>query len=338
MPEDFRRVTRADVAKLAEVSETIVSYVMNNNRYVEKGKRARVLQAVEQLHYRPNNMARALKGKNSNHIVFIADQITNEHFSQIISEMDRYAYDKGYIISLCANRNSEEFLAGIIARQYDGVVISSISFPEKYIRRLTGVGLPVVLLENRDYHGLKNVGRIDTGLYLGARECVSHLLSCGRKNIIYLDRFSQRGHFSDLEDLRYRGFFERMGECGLAPTAENIITGCVDAEEVSQAVRKRLRDGPPVDAIFGRNDRLACIGMRAAITEGFSVPGDISVIGFDNSSLSQYTNPTLTTMEIQRKEIGRAAIEMLHQMIHDRTTPKPRGFAAKLIKRESTQL
>lgn len=336
MDNQFKRVTRADVAKHAGVSETIVSYVVNNNRYVDKTKRQRVEKAIRELNYRPNNIARALKGKNSNHIIFIADQITNEHFSQIISEMDKYAYDMGYLISLCANRNTEEFVSQIISRQYDGIIISSISFPEDYIRQFIRARIPTVLLLNRQYNDLDGVGKIGTGLYTGARECVKHLVEKGRKNVLYLDRISAHGHFSSMEDLRFRGFAEQMQESGLPISEQDIITGCKTPGEVVQKIHKRMQSGFAVDAIFGRNDKLACIGMRAVMEMGYKVPQDISVIGFDNSSLSQYTSPTLTTVEMQRKEIGKAAIEMLHQMIDEGKIPQSVELSTRLIERQST--
>ena len=137
MGEKKERVTRADVAELAGVSETIVSYVMNNNRYVAKDKRERVEEAVRLLNYRPNNVARALKGKPSNQILFIADHITNEYFASIVNEMDQYAYDAGYLISLCGNRNTQEFVSQVISRQYDGIIISSGSFQADYVEQFT---------------------------------------------------------------------------------------------------------------------------------------------------------------------------------------------------------
>ena len=118
-------VTRKDIALEAGVSETIVSYVMNNNRYVDKEKRKRVLEAVEKLGYRPNPIARALKGKRMNHILFITDQLISEHFSLLLSELEKNAYDLGYIISLCGNRNTRQFVDDIIGRCYDGGIISS---------------------------------------------------------------------------------------------------------------------------------------------------------------------------------------------------------------------
>lgn len=337
MGQGFKQVTRKDVAELAGVSETVVSYVINNNRYVDKEKRRRVEEAVRQLHYRPNTIARALKGKNSNHIVFIADQIITEHFSLLVSELDKRAYDLGYIISLCSNRNTEQFVGEIISRRYDGVIISSISFPLKFIQQFIDASIPVVLLQNRDYSAIRGAGVIDNGLYEGAKECVRFLQSKGRKNILYIDRFSARGHFSDLNDLRYRGFVEQMRQSGLSAEPESrVITGCANEREVAEKVKAYLQAGGRTDAIFGRNDKLACIAMQAAQSLGYRVPQEIAVVGFDNSTLGQYVTPRITSMEIRREEIAKAAVEMLQQMIGEGRVPAPVGFSTRLIEREST--
>lgn len=209
MERNRERVTRADVAKAAGVSETIVSYVVNNNRYVAKEKRQRVEDAIAALHYRPNNVARALKGKRSNQLLFIADQITNEYFSRIVSEMDKYAYEAGFLISLCVNRNTPEFVSQVISRQYDGIIISSISFPEEYVRHFSKAGIPVLLFEHKKHDTLpENVATLASGLYSGARTGVNHLISRGKKNIIYIDRISRRGNVSGPSDLRLSGYLK----------------------------------------------------------------------------------------------------------------------------------
>jgi len=329
-------VTRADVARRAGVSETIVSYVVNNNRYVDKTKRKTVEDAIRELNYRPNNIARTLKGKDSNHILFIADQIDNEHFGKLMAEMDKYAYDKGNMVSLCANRNNNEFLSQIISNQYDGVIISSNSFTREYIQQLVAARLPVVLLRNREYGEINGVAIIGTGLYFGARDCVRHLAERGRRHILYLSQYSERSNFDTASDMRYRGFIEQMAECGIPILESNIIAGCRNAAEISEKLLVRLCKNKKADAIFGHNDFLACIGMKTAQKIGYKVPDDIAVIGFDNSNLSQYTTPTLSTVEIHRDAIARAAIEMLHQMIKKQTIPAPVSFPATLIPREST--
>lgn len=324
-------VTRKDVAQRAGVSETIVSYVLNNNRYVDKNKRERVLQAVKELNYHPNSIARALKGKKTNHIVFIADNISTEHFSQLIAVMDHYAYNKGYLISLISNRNDDDFVEQIISRQCDGIIVSSLSLPEAYIRRFADVGIAVVVLQNRDYKDLSGMAVIKTGLYGGARDGVSYLAEQGRKHIIYVDRFSGRGHFSDRSDYRLLGYFDEMESRGL-PT--HVITGCTDPASTARAVAEYCRDNP-VDAILGRSDKVACIALQAVMDMGRRVPEDIAVVGFDNSSLSQYLRPTMTTIEIERDAIGKAAVTMLDQMLNGGGVPEPQQFQTRLIRRES---
>ena len=324
-------VTRKDVAQRAGVSETIVSYVLNNNRYVDKTKRERVLQAVKELNYHPNSIARALKGKKTNHIVFIADNISTEHFSQLIAVMDHYAYNKGYLISLVSNRNNDDFVEQILSRQCDGVVISSLSIPESYVRRFIDAGLAVVVLKNRDYQDLSGAAVIQTGLYGGARDGVRYLAEQGRRHIVYVDRFSAKGHFSSRGDYRLHGYYDEMEALGLPPA---VITGCTDPDDEARAVAQYCRQNP-VDAILARSDKVACIAMQAVMSIGLHVPGDIAVVGFDNSSLSQYMRPTMTTIEIQRDQIGKTTVAMLDQMLNGKGVPEPQEFQTRLIRRES---
>lgn len=337
MAESRERVTRADVAKLAGVSETIVSYVINNNRYVAKEKRQRVEEAVKALNYRPNNMARALKGKKSNQILFIADHITNEYFASIVSEMDQYAYQAGYLISLCANRNTPEFVSQVISRQYDGIIISSASFPEEYVQQFSQAGIPVVVFRRfRHQDSSKGVAVLGTGLYVGAREAVRELVSRGCKHIIYADRISARGQMSKPDDLRLSGFVDEMEASGLQAGLESMICGCHSQEELEAEVKRRIESGEKIDGVFGRNDRIACVVMTAAMKSGLSVPEDIQVIGFDDSSISRYCSPKLTTIRVNQKAIAETAVDMLTELINGRQ-PEDVDFEITLVERDSTR-
>lgn len=336
MDRNGERVTRADVAKAAGVSETIVSYVVNNNRYVAKDKRQRVEEAIAALHYRPNNVARALKGKRSNQLLFIADQITNEYFSRIVSEMDKFAYEAGFLISLCANRNTPEFVSQVISRQYDGIIISSISFPEEYVRHFSKAGIPVLLFEHRKHDTLPdNVATLASGLYSGARKGVNHLISRGRKHIIYIDRISRKGNVSGPSDLRLCGYLDEMRDHGLKAGDDTVIAGCHTEEELTETVVNYLKCHGNVDGIMGRNDMMACIAMQAAQGFGKRVPEDISVVGFDNSSISRFCSPKLTTLEMQREEISKTVIDMMMKMIGGQM-PENATFETRLVVREST--
>lgn len=336
MGQAGERVTRADVAKAADVSETIVSYVINNNRYVAKEKRERVERAIAELHYRPNNIARALKGKRSNQLLFIADQITNEYFSRIVSEMDKYAYDAGFLISLCANRNTPEFVSQVISRQYDGIIISSTSIPMEYVTHFSNSGIPVLLFEHRKHENLpERVATLASGLYSGARTGVEHLVGRGRKNIIYIDRISRSGNVSGPTDLRLNGYLDEMKAHHLDSGAHTIISGCHTEEELAETVIRYIQEHEAVDGMIGRNDMVACIAMQAALSVGVGIPKDIGVVGFDNSSISRFCSPRLTTLEMQREEISRTVIEMMLQMING-TMPEHAAFETRLIVREST--
>lgn len=337
MAENKERVTRADVAKMAGVSETVVSYVINNNRYVAMDKRKRVEEAVRALNYRPNNIARALKGKQSNQILFIADHITNEYFVSIVSEMDKYAYNSGYLISICANRNTEEFVSQVISRQYDGIIVSSASFPAEYVEQFTQAGIPVVVFRRlRHQKTIEQVAYLGTGLYTGARSAVSHLIEKGCQNIVYIDRISARGHISPPDDMRFGGFVDEMEANGFLVGPENIICGCRSREELEEDVKRRLRTGSQVDGIFGRNDMIACIAMTAASQIGFKVPEEIKVIGFDDSSISRFCSPKLSTVSLRKAEIAKTAIDMLTQMIGG-SQPENVDFDTTLIERDSTR-
>lgn len=331
------RTTRADVARKAGVSETIVSYVINNNRYVAKEKRLRVEQAITELNYRPNNVARTLKGKHSNQLLFIADQITNEFFSRIVSDMDQYAYEAGYLISLCANRNTREFVSQVISRQYDGIIISSASFPMEYIKEFTNVGIPVLVFRRHvQMEYPPRVAVVDTGLYTGGRACVRHLVQTGRRMILYIDKISRRGNISPGNDSRLSGFLDEMAEWGLPVSGEhNIISGCRSEEELESAVLKKLLSTPQIDGIFGRNDMVACIAMQASVKAGRTVGRDIGIIGFDNSSVSRFCSPRLSTVEMQREEISKNVIRIIVGMING-MDPQIMEFETKLIRRNST--
>ena len=125
MESGRQKVTRKDVAREAGVSETIVSYVLNKNRYVKEEKRQRVLEVVEKLQYHPNNIARALHGKGSLQILFLAEELSSGYFSELVSQMSRDAYRRGYMISLCESQEEDEFVSQILSRQFDGLIVSA---------------------------------------------------------------------------------------------------------------------------------------------------------------------------------------------------------------------
>ena len=332
--QKIKCATRADVAREANVSETIVSYVMNNNRYVAAEKRKRVLEAAEKLNYSPNNMALALSGKDSKQLLFIVDTPESERLGSMLGSLDKYAYEKGSVVTLCACRNDESFVSRILSRRFDGIVISSKKILEKFVRRFVQAGIPTVLLLTRNYRIKTGVGKIGTGLRSGAEGCVKYFYEMGRRNIIYLDRVSQENIFSDLSDSRLQGFAAQMEAMGF-DWKDNVITGCRTDEEVEQKIAEYLKT-KKVDAILGRNDRMACIGMRAVKKLGYSIPKDIVIMGFDDTSVCNYVTPSLSSVHLDNEAIAKKAIEMIYLMREGHQIKETVHFKYKIIEREST--
>lgn len=328
--------TRKDVAREAGVSETIVSYVLNNNRPVSADKRKRVMEAVRRLNYRPNMIARALKGKGNSHLLFIVDNIANEYFGRLMQEFNAIAYDKGYLVSLMETVNSQEFVSRVLSRQVDGVVISSTVLGEEYIQALIDNGLPTVLLMVRDYAGLTGrFARLDTGMEQGIMAAVEALFAQGRRHIVYVDRVSANGHFSGARDPRYRGFCRQMTALGQALPESSFVSGCADFDALAAAVAERLRAPAPVDAFVCRNDRIACTVLKSVQGAGRRVPEEIAVVGFDNSDLSRFSAPPLTSVMHDQADIARGILALTEALIRGEA-PADWHSSAQLILRQST--
>lgn len=332
MPKN--KVTRKDVAKYAGVSETVVSYVLNGNRYVKEEKKKRVLEAVEALHYQPNSIARALHGKGSMQILFIAEELESGYFPALVGQMGKEAYSQGYMISLCESREGEEFVSRIISRQFDGLIISAASVTDRQLLLLSQAGIPMVILENRrPLVSLADAVRIDTGLYAGSRACVRYLADIGCKNLVYVDKPGSGCR----EDLHFLGFLEEMKKSGLTFKEEQLLSGCQDMKEVEEQLWEYLTKYPETDGVVARYDALAAAAMAAAKRAGRRIPEELSVTGFDNDFISSYLSPSLTTVEIHKKEVGKKAMEALIALIGGKDCEKRPECPATLIVRESTK-
>ena len=129
----------------------------------------------------------------------------------------------------------------MISRQYDGIIVSSASFPEEYVSQLSQAGIPVVVFRRRLHlKPMEHAALMETGLYTGARKAVRHLMEKGCRNIVYVDRISARGHVSPADDMRFSGFVDEMKESGFSVGPDNIVCGCRSQEELEEELRERF--------------------------------------------------------------------------------------------------
>lgn len=310
----MKKVTRKDVAEKAQVTETIVSYVINDNRYVDKEKKERVLAAVKELGYRPSPMARALKGKGSNHYLFIADDMMSEHFAIIINEMENLVKNKGICISLCSDRSDTSLLNW----QFDGIIIASAVMSEERINQYIATGIPIVVLGMKKYTTLKGeFGLINSGLEEGTYQAVKLLINKGRKNILYIPSLSTKDYVLDEKDYRYLGYKKAIEENNLELSL--LHPGSSD-KELQEALIKEW-EAKPFDAIFARTDSIAAMAMKALTLNDIKIPQEVSIIGVNNTSISRYLNPSLSTINIKRDEIASWILKLLIQL-NDKTDKK----------------
>lgn len=331
-----KRVTRKDVAEAAGVSPTIVSYVVNNNRYVDKNKRKRVLQAIEELGYQPNAIARSLKNNKTNHIAFIADEIENEHFGLIVKEIEKHAYKKGYIVSLCNSRNEVLYINQMIGRQFDGIIISSSNLEEELINRFPMAGIPTVVFGNRIFQNKHPASsQINIDIYGGAKKAIQTLIDKGYTDIAYIENLGSKKINQLGDDLRYKAYKDTLHENSIPIRKEYIIANCSEYEEVYKVCKQVLALKNRPNAIFAHEDKLAMVAMSAATGLQLEIPKELSIIGFDNSTISAFTTPPLSTVQIPRHELGKKAIEMLHNKINKKQV-KDIDLDTQLILRGTT--
>ena len=323
----MKSVTRKDIAIEAGVSETVVSYVINGNRYVDAEKKKRVLEAVEKLGYRPSPIARALKGKTSNHVLFIADDMKSEYFGIIIGEMEKRLSGKGYMISLSADKGDPSFVRRVLDWNFDGVIVGSKTMDNFSIQTLISSGIPTVILAINEYPVFEGrYGIIYTGLKQGASDAIRAMRKTGRKKIAYVDSLSSREVLST--DYRYQGYLESVED-------KVVISGASSQEELEIKVRDAYRK-EQFDGILARTDTVALYAIKALKDIGVSVPSDVSVIGFNNTKMCEYTSPTLSSVRIRQDLIAENALNLLLRIRdEEQDTVLKAELRTELITRES---
>ncbi|WP_026702145.1 LacI family DNA-binding transcriptional regulator [Salibacterium aidingense] len=323
--------TIKDVAKLADVSVATVSRVLNNNGYVNEDTKKKVVEAMEELKYKPNSVARSLFKKESNTVGLIVPDIMNPFFPELARVVEDIMNDHGYTIILCnsdENPEKEAHYLDVLKRKYvDGVLIVTNTLERRHIADWE---LPLVGLD-------RPLGDIAPSVYSdnfqGACEAVTYLTELGCRHIAHI-----RGpHQITNAQQRFAGYKQMMEEAGVY-REELVADGDYHWEAAEKAATSLLKEHPYVDGIFAGNDVMAFGVMKAAAKAGRSIPEDLQVIGFDGIHLSEMMSPGLTTMTQPMYNMGKKASELLFELIRGSdSTSDPEPFRAKLLERNSTR-
>ncbi|MBU2663942.1 LacI family transcriptional regulator [Actinoplanes bogorensis] len=301
------RVTMRDVAAIAGVSSATVSKVINERPDVGAEVRARVLETIARLGYRPNAVARGLRARHTDTIAILTDDLEGIFTNALMRGVEdaASAYDVSVLLANSYGDPEKErrHLRRLLDRQVDGLIIMS----GNRVRPRSGPALPlpgtpyVFLYE---YGAAEPVPSILPDDRSGAELAARHLIGIGRRRIAFLN-----GPASwDATRERLDGFTATIREAGL-PLEPGLVQHASSwSPEDGFALATAMLTGPePPDAIFCGSDDLATGAMAAVLERGLTIPGDVAVIGFDDRSLAVHQRPPLSTVALPLHEMGKVA-------------------------------
>ncbi|MGY4541487.1 DNA-binding LacI/PurR family transcriptional regulator [Arthrobacter sp. UYNi723] len=304
-----RRPTIYDVAKRAGVSPSLVSLVLQNPAKVSDRRRAAVRTAMAELGYRPSRAATTLASSRTKSIGLVIDDYRNPWFVDLLRGMESALTEHGYHVMLADARPGEggieEVAGGFLAMHVDGLVIAA----EPSESMVAGMAVPTVVAGWRDSvpAGADLISNDDDG---GGGVAASHLLGLGHTRI---------GHLSGSGGAaahRRAGFQNRIQEEGIESRIVGESGGT--SEEDGYASASWLLDRyPETTAIFAANDTMALGALAAIKARGLSVPGDISLVGYDNSSLAKSRYLALTSVDNRSDLVGTGVARTLLARIQD---------------------
>jgi len=307
-----------DVAKLAGVSTTTVSHIINGTRYVSDELKERVEKAIAELGYRPNSMARGLRRGESKTLGLIVPDNSNPFFAEILRSIENIGYSNGYSVILCNSDGDIEkeiaYTDLLFAKQVDGIVFITTNNSCEHLQQIIDAGIPIVVID-RDI-SLKGTDVLLVDNFQGGYDATRYLIGLGHRQIACITGPSQLTPSAE----RVSGYKQALTEAGLPIDPARIIVGDFQFEGGENGVEQMLRLEPRPTAIFACNDLMALGAMRGLRKANLLVPRDISVIGFDDIALTSVVSPALSSVAQPVQKISELAFELLIQRIQNKNT------------------
>jgi DNA-binding LacI/PurR family transcriptional regulator len=320
------------VARRAGVSKSLVSLVMRGGAHVSEERRGAVLQAAAALGYRPNAMARGLVQQRTRIIGVVASDLHNLFFADVLESIQEQATRAGYRVLInTGNRDpvqEDQAVDTLLQLRVDGIILASVLVESPLVVQASRE-MPVVLVGRAAR--ASSLDSVTNDDWAGAVAAVEHCASLGHRRIAHVDG----GHGAGA-DARRQGYEDAMRRLRLARHI-SVAAGAYTEEGGHQGASALLDARPRPTAIFAAND-LAAIGALDAIAgRGLRVPDDVSLVGYDNTSLALLRHISLTTVHQPRAEMGQLAVTMLLERLErQRTRPRRAVLPPRLVVRDTT--
>ncbi|MBZ5587766.1 MAG: LacI family transcriptional regulator [Acidobacteriia bacterium] len=324
--------TILDVARKARVSKSLVSMVIRGDDGVSPKNREAVLNAIEELNYRPNAIARSLVERRTRILGVMISDLRNPFFGDVVSGIQIRAEELGYRVLFntgdCVPKLEEAAIESLLELRVDGLILAAPRVDDPIIER-AGRVLPVVVL-NRDTSATHSDSVTNDNI-AGAGLAVEHLAGLGHTRIAHIDGGGGAG-----ASVRREGYLRAMRRLGLG---DHILTveGAFTENGGYRGACELLKSAPLPTAIFAANDISAIGALRALEEAGLRTPADVSVVGYDNTSLAALHQISLTSVQQFGTDNGRLGVECLVERIEGkRSTPRHEVHAPTLVVRSST--
>ena len=315
------KITALDVAQKAGVSRSAVSRVFTPGASVSKTTATKVRTAARELGYRPNVLARSLITGRSRIIGLVVAYLENQFYPEAIERLSKSLQERGYhVLVFMASNDSEatqKVIDELLDYQVDGIIAASVGMSNDLTRRCEEVGIPIVLF-NRDQYD-DRLSSVTSDNMAGGRKLAAFLAAGGHQRI---------GHIAGWEGAstqidREAGFKAGLMDAGLKLVAREV--GNFNFEQAKSAAREMFdRDDHP-DAVFVANDHMAFAVMDVLRFElGLSIPGDVSVVGYDDVSLAAWPSYDLTTVRQPANRMVAETVDILMTRIDNTDTPARR--------------
>jgi len=331
-----------DVAKEAGVSIATVSNALSGTKRVSEKLQRKVSLAIDKLGYEVNTVASSLKSKKTNTIGVIIPNINRIFFPQVMKGIQDGLSHLGYNLMLCDTNDDIEkerfFIQMLKSSWADGIIIGSVANEgdRDYINMLANLSIrnkpiPTVLLE-REFTGSR-ISSVRVDNYQAGRMATRHLLDSGCKKILHI----AGPRYACMANARIKGYTDEIK--AKDPEVEPVILeGDFSPLSGYQVIKNYPLAQKKIDGIFAANDQMAIGALNALKENGYEVPSDIRVIGFDNTFVASIVEPALTTISVPKYKMGQMAAELLLKQINNpETSAQNIILPVNLMVRKSTQ-
>ncbi|GIA40654.1 Ribose operon repressor [Vibrio cholerae] len=327
--------TMKDIARLAGVSTSTVSHVINKSRFVSDEIAERVNNAAQQLNYAPSALARSLKMNRTKTIGMLVTTSTNPFFGEVVKGVERSCYHQGYNLILCNTEGDNQRMKAsiniLLQKRVDGLLLMCSTLEGERLDVFDRYpDIPIVVMDWGPI--LFASDKIQDNSLQGGYMAAKHLIECGHKEIGCITGPLIRHQ----AQMRYEGYKRALAEAGIAINPDWIVESDFECEGGYQAFEKLYQRGKLPSALFVSNDMMAMGVIQAASQRGLRVPDDLSLIGYDDVHIAKFMTPALTTIHQPKYRLGKAAIDtLLYRLENPDTTAQVVQLEPTLVVRSS---